>query len=52
MPEWVLQLLALVCGSAGVYAAIRADMAYLRARVDSAHDRIDDMLGKRRSRAQ
>ena len=35
IPEWVQVLLGAFSGGAGVYAAIRADMAALRARMDA-----------------
>lgn len=54
MPEWLLQVVAMVAGGAGVYAAIRADLAYLRATAegakssaDRAHRRIDDYFDRR-----
>lgn len=54
MPEWVLQLLGIMAGAGGVYAAIRADLAALRvkaeiacARADSAHNRIDIFFDRR-----
>lgn len=57
MPEWLLQVGAMVAGAAGIYAAIRADLAYIRAKAESAaesatsaHRRIDDFF-QRRERA-
>lgn len=54
MPEWVMQALGIAGASAGVYAAIRADLAYLRAKVENAHDsartahaRIDSIIDRR-----
>ncbi|MHB1430389.1 MAG: hypothetical protein ACYCVW_17030 [Rhodocyclaceae bacterium] len=51
MPDWFVQVLGAFCGAAGVYAAIRADLAYLRAKAESAeasasraHVRLDDFL--------
>lgn len=57
MPEWVLQVLGIVGGATGVYAAIRADLAYLRAKVEnanesaaSAHKRLDALIFNRNRR--
>lgn len=41
MPEWVIQILTAGAGAAGMYAAIRADLATLHARMNAAHERID-----------
>lgn len=48
MPEWVLQIVGMVAGAAGVYGAIRADLATIRVKAelahgaaDKAHERID-----------
>ncbi len=56
MPEWVFQLLTAGAGAASVYAAIRADLARLHEKAtqagksaDEAHQRIDDILLKRRN---
>lgn len=56
MPDWVFQLLTAGAGAAGVYAAIRADLARLHEKAtqagksaDEAHQRIDDILLKRRA---
>lgn len=38
MPEWAIQLAGLVGGAAAVYAAIRADLAYIRAKAEDAHE--------------
>jgi hypothetical protein len=53
MPEWILQVVSIVAAGAGVYAAIRADLAFLRAKVDTleesaerAHRRIDGLITK------
>lgn len=55
MPEWVLDLLPAVGVAVGMYAAIRSDLAYLRAKAEqavasaeSAHRRIDDFFQQRR----
>lgn len=37
MPDWALQVIGIVAGAAGVYAAIRADLAYIRAKAEDAH---------------
>lgn len=57
MPDWLVQVLGAFCGAAGVYAAIRADLAYLRAKAESAeasasraHVRLDDFLQLRGQR--
>lgn len=54
MPEWLPQVIGAVAGAAGVYAAIRADLARLHERAtmalasaDKAHERIDSMLEKK-----
>lgn len=54
MPEWVLQLAGYAVGAAAVYAGIRADLARLHERVESAreaasaaHRRLDDWIGRR-----
>lgn len=56
MPEWLSELLPVIGGAAAVYAAIRADLAYLRAKAEqavasaeSAHRRIDDFFQRRRA---
>jgi len=53
MPEWIGQVVSIVAAGAGVYAAIRADLAFLRAKVDTleetaahAHRRIDGLFTK------
>lgn len=53
MPEWLFQLLTAGAGAAGVYAAIRADLAALHVKADqaakaadSAHARIDGILNR------
>lgn len=38
MPDWLFQVVGIVAAGAGVYAAIRADLAYIRARADGAHE--------------
>lgn len=38
MPEWAWQVLSMAGGAAAVYAAIRSDLAYLRAKVEGAHE--------------
>jgi len=54
--EWFFPFISAVFGGAGVYAAIRADLADLKARMeraenqsDTAHRRIDDLLASRRN---
>jgi len=54
LKELLFPLLSAVSGGAAVYAAIRADLADLKARVlrteiqsDKAHQRIDDLLATR-----
>lgn len=54
MPEWAGQVLGIAAAGVGVYAAIRADLAYIRAKVESAHDaamtahaRIDSFFDRR-----
>lgn len=37
MPEWLIQVIGMVGAAAGIYAAIRADLAYLRAKAEDAH---------------
>ena len=53
MPDWIYQLLTAGAGAAGVYAAIRADLARLHERVSmalesatKAHERIDNLHDK------
>lgn len=53
MPEWVAQLLGVLGGAVGAYAAIRADLARLGAEVknaaaaaDKAHNRIDQLIAR------
>lgn len=53
MPEWLMQLVAIIGASAGVYGAIRADLAATReiaasarASAYEAHRRIDINLSK------
>lgn len=50
-PQFILQVLVALGSGAGVYAAIRADLARLHERVDTAresadqaHKRIDNMM--------
>lgn len=52
--EWFFPFMSAIFGGAGVYAAVRADLADLKARVlrteiqsDKAHQRIDDLLATR-----
>lgn len=52
MPDWVFQLLTAGAGAAGMYAAVRADLARLHERATQAmdaatraHDRIDNLQG-------
>ena len=49
--DFIVPLISAAIGGAGVYAAIRADLADLKARMmraeyqsDTAHKRIDDLL--------
>lgn len=51
MPDWLMQLLAMGAGGAGLYTAIRSDLARLHVKSDmavaaaaKAHERIDDLL--------
>lgn len=53
MPEWVFQVLTAGAGAAGMYAAIRSDLARLHERAtqalasaDKAHSRIDQLTLK------
>jgi|GEM_PF-6519698 hypothetical protein len=55
MPEWLMQLLAIIGASASVYGAIRADLAstreiasHARDAAAAAHRRIDDHLNQGR----
>lgn len=50
IPDWVFQLVSAGAGAAGLYAAIRADLARLHERASQAmeaatraHDRIDHL---------
>lgn len=54
MPDWLFQLLTAGAGAAGMYAAIRADLARLHERATQAmeaaqraHDRIDNIHQQR-----
>ena len=54
MPEWLLQVAGYAAGAAAVYAGIRADLARLHERVETAreaakaaHRRLDDYIGRR-----
>lgn len=54
MPEWALEVGAIIAAGAGVYAAIRADLAYMRAKLENlqesaaeAHRRIDGLVNVR-----
>jgi len=56
MPEWLLQIVGIMAGAGGVYAAIRADLAALREKADQAalsaaeaHARIDRHLERERA---
>lgn len=56
MPEWVMQLVTVLCSGAAVYAGIRADLALAKAKAeqaiktaDHAHQRIDDMMRRGKS---
>lgn len=53
--EWFFPMMGALFGGVGVYAAIRADLADLKARMmraeiqsDKAHQRIDDLLASHR----
>lgn len=50
MPDWLFQLLTAGAGAAGMYAAVRADLARLHERATQAmeaatraHERIDNL---------
>lgn len=54
MPDWLMQALGIAGAGAGVYAAIRADLAYMRAKLEAAHaaaihahERIDSFFDRR-----
>jgi len=54
MPDWIFQLIGMAGTAAGIYAAIRADIAALHVKADMAHEaanhahqRIDALLGHR-----
>lgn len=54
MPEWLTQLMPACLGAASVYAAIRADLAALHVKADTAnaaaakaHERIDAIHERR-----
>lgn len=42
MPDWVFQIIGPAAGAAGVYAAIRADLAALHVKADSAKAAADE----------
>ena len=51
MPDWALQVLAILAGAASVYTAIRVDLATTKATAeraektaDKAHERIDGLM--------
>ena len=53
MSEWILQVIGMMGVGVGAYAAIRADLAALHARVDSAasaaesaHRRLDTLIDR------
>lgn len=46
MPEWLFQVAGYAASAAAIYAGIRADLARLHERVNGAHQRIDDMMGR------
>ncbi len=55
MPEWVFQLVGMAGTAAGIYAAIKADLAALHVKADmaaksadQAHQRIDSLLNAQR----
>lgn len=54
MPDWVFQVVGIIAAGGGVYAAIRADLAYIRAKAEGAsesakqaHARIDSFFDRR-----
>lgn len=54
MPDWLIQLMGILGGAAGAYAAIRADLAALRVKAEQAarsaseaHRRIDGIYDRR-----
>lgn len=55
IPDWLFQILTAAAGAAGMYAAIRADLARLHERATQAleaatraHERIDGLHGRAR----
>lgn len=55
MPEWIFQIMGMVGTAAGIYAAIKADLAALHVKADMAHEaanqahtRIDALLNHQR----
>lgn len=54
MPEWIFQIIGMAGTAAGIYAAIKADLAALHVKADmaaksadQAHQRIDSLLNQR-----
>lgn len=53
MPDWIVQLMGMAGAGVAVYAGIRADLAYLRAKIEGAHEsaslahqRLDELFMK------
>lgn len=51
IPEWLFQIVGMAATAAGIYAAIRADIAALHVKADNAakaaneaHQRIDQLM--------
>lgn len=44
MPAWIVEALGMAGVAFGAYAAIRADLAAMRVRVEEAHRRIDELV--------
>jgi len=54
MPEWLLEAGTIIAAGVGVYAAIRSDLAYMRAKIEhielsaaEAHRRLDMVIYRR-----
>ena len=55
MPEWLMEAGTIVAAGVGVYAAIRSDLAYMRAKIEhielsaaEAHRRLDMVFDRRK----
>jgi hypothetical protein len=55
MPDWLFQIIGMAGTAAGIYAAIKADLAALHVKADmaaksadQAHQRIDSLLNHHR----